>query len=173
MLGRPFRIQWRDDDHEETLAGAYRREHDAELRPRLHALWLLRRGEHLGQVAHLLGVHYRTVQQWVAWYRTGGLAEVRRHRHGGRQGAPSRLTAQQRQILIDHAATGALATALDAVVWVEQHFGVPYTEAGMLSLFRRLHLKRKVPRPLAGQASLATQAAWEKGASRRRWLPSG
>ena len=171
MLGRPFRVSWRDE--EEALAGAYRREHDAELRPRLHALWLLRRGERLGSVADLLGVHDRTIQQWVAWYRTGGLAEVRRHRHGGRQGAPSRLTAQQRQVLIDHAATGALATVLDAVHWVEQHFGVRYTEAGMHSLFRRLHLKRKVPRPLAGQASLAMQTAWKKGGSRTRWLPLG
>src|SRR5918912_435754 len=156
--GRPLRITWQEDEAE--LRAAYRRERDAELRPRLQALWLLRRGERLPEVADLVGSGYRTVQQWVAWYRTGGLAEVRRHPHGGRQGAPSRLTAQQRQILIDHAATGALATALDAVHWVEQHFGVPYTEAGMLSLFRRLHLKRKVPRPVAGQASLATQAAW-------------
>jgi transposase len=124
-------------------------------------------------VAELLGVHYRTIQQWVAWYRAGGLAEVRRHRHGGRPGAPSHLSAPQRQALLEQAATGAFATALDAVVWVEQQFGAHYTEAGMLSLFRRLHLKRKVPRPLAGQASMAAQTAWKRGASRTRWLPPG
>jgi transposase len=170
MLGRPFRIAWRED--EGVLAHAYRHERDAELRPRLHALWLLRRRGRLGAVAELLGVHYRTVQQWVSWYRQGGLAEVRRHRQGGRQGAPSRLSPAQRQALLDQAATGAFATALDAVGWVAQQFGVPYTAGGMHSLFRRLRLKRKVPRPLAGQASLAAQAAWKRGGSRTRWLPS-
>ena len=55
MLGRPFRIAWRDE--EPALREAYRRERDPELRPRVHALWLLRRGEPLGEVADLVGVH--------------------------------------------------------------------------------------------------------------------
>src|ERR671936_1686967 len=99
MLGRPFRIAWQDE--ESALREAYRRERDPEVLPRLHALWLLRRGERLGEVADLVGVHYRTVQQWVTWYRVGGLPEVRRHHTGGRQGAPSHLTAAQRRAPIE------------------------------------------------------------------------
>jgi transposase len=57
--------------------------------------WPLRRGGRPGEAADLVGVHYKTVQQWVAWYRPGGLAEVRHHRNGGRLGAPSRLSPAQ------------------------------------------------------------------------------
>jgi transposase len=166
MLGRPFRIAWRDD--EPVLRQAYKREREAELRPRLHALWLLRRGERLGAVADLVGVHYRTVQQWVAWYRRGGLAEVRRHRNGGRQGAPSRLSPVQRQLLVERAAADGFATIGEARAWAEQQFGVRYAYGGMRSLFHRLRLSWKVPRPLAQQASLSAQAAWKRGASPRR-----
>ncbi|MBI3950575.1 MAG: helix-turn-helix domain-containing protein [Acidobacteria bacterium] len=34
-------------------------------------------GKSLGEVTEVVGVGYRTVQRWVRWYRTGGLAEVR------------------------------------------------------------------------------------------------
>jgi transposase len=166
MRGRPLRIAWRDE--ESALREAYRRERDAELRPRLHVLWLLRRGERLGDVADLVGVHYRTAQQWVAWYRVGGLAEVRRHRHGGRQGAPSRLSAAQRQALIERAGADGFATIGEARAWAEQQFGVRYAYGGMRSLCHRLRLKWKVPRPVAVQASPQAQAAWKGGASPRR-----
>ncbi len=48
-------------------------------------------------VAELLAVHYDTVQTWVRWYRQGGLAEVRRHLSGGRQGRKPLLSAPQQQ----------------------------------------------------------------------------
>jgi hypothetical protein len=44
----------------------------------------LRSGWALGAVAKALGMHYRSVQRWAAWYRAGGLAGVRAHRMGGR-----------------------------------------------------------------------------------------
>jgi transposase len=157
---------WRDD--EAALREAYRQERDAALRPRLQALWLLRRGEPLGQVADLVGVHYRTVQPWAAWYRIGGLAEVRQHRHGGRQGAPSRLTPVQRRVLVERAAAEGFVPIGEARVWTEQRFGVRYAYGGMRSLFHRLRLKWKVPRPLALQASPEAQAAWKKGALPKR-----
>jgi hypothetical protein len=51
--------EWQED--EAALRAAYRREREAELRPRLQALWLLRRGERLPEVADVVGTHYRTV----------------------------------------------------------------------------------------------------------------
>ena len=47
---------------------------------------------------------------------------------------------------------------------MEQQFGVRYTEWGMRSLLHRLKISPKVPRPLAANADLAAQEAWEKGA---------
>lgn len=157
-----LKISWQDD--EATLFHLYKTGRDPELRPRLQALWLLRQGHPLGWVAQVVGAHYRTLQQWVAWYRQGGLAEVVKHRRGGRQGRAPYLTAEQQALLLEQAAQGAFATIGEAVAWVKRECGVAYTYWGMRSLFQRLKLKKKVPRPLAAKASLAEQEAWKKGA---------
>ena len=64
------------------------------------------------------------------------------------------------------AAEGAFRTIHDAVRWVRETFGVEYTYWGMRSLFNRLKIKRKVPRPRAVKADPEAQAAWKKGGSR-------
>jgi hypothetical protein len=76
MAGKRVEIVWAAEDTPETLGERYRRHEDGEVRTRLHALWLLRRGWGMPQVAEIVGVHYRTVQRWVGWYRHGaGLAK--------------------------------------------------------------------------------------------------
>ena len=88
MSGRPFRVTWGEEDTEEALKAAYERERDIELRRRLHGLWLLRSGWRLPLVTAAVGVHYRTVQRWVGWYREGGLANVVSHKMGGKGQEP-------------------------------------------------------------------------------------
>ena len=87
MIGRPFRVEWRPEDTREALKASYLAERDINLRTRLHGLWLLRSGRRLSAVASVLGVHYRTVQTWVGWYRDGGVEEVLSHKKG-RRGTP-------------------------------------------------------------------------------------
>ena len=87
MIGRPFRVNWRPEDTPEALKAAYRAERDTMLRTRLHGLWLLRCGRRLGEVASVVGIHYRTVQTWVSWYRKGGVEEVLSHRMKGKRTA--------------------------------------------------------------------------------------
>jgi len=87
------------------------------------------------------------VQHWVAWYRAGGLVEVRRHRMGG-YGQSSRLTPEQQERLAQEVATGRFPHAAAIHAWVAETFGVTYTEGGMYSLLERLHCAPKVPRPL-------------------------
>ena len=160
MRGRPLQIEWRDDAA--GLHRLYRTEAKPDLRPRWHALWLVRTGHAARQAARVLGVHERTVQQWLAWYRQGGVAGVRAHRRAG-PGQPARLTADQQAGLVAQAAQGAFHTAREAVGWVAETFGVRYTRWGMYTLFRRLGCKPKVPRPLGAKASLEAQAAWKGG----------
>ncbi len=162
MRGRRLRIAWQDD--ELTLWQRYRQEADPELRTRWHALWLLRQGRSVTAAAALVGVHRCPVQRWLAWYRQGGLAAVARHRQGGRQGRPPYLTAEQQAQLTAETAQGRIRMVGEAVRWVEQQFGVRYTEWGMRSLLHRLKISPKVPRPLAANADLAAQEAWKKGA---------
>lgn len=164
--GRPFVVAWREDDTEGALHAAYRAEQRADVGQRLHALWLLRSGKRrLGEVATVLGVEYRSVQHWVAWYRAGGLVEVRRHRMGG-YGQSSRLTPEQQERLAQEVATGRFPHAAAIRAWVAETFGVTYTEGGMYSLLERLHCAPKVPRPLHEKANLTEQDAWKKGGLR-------
>jgi len=158
--GRPLVIAWQDDAA--ALYARYQQETRRDLRPRWHALWLLRTGHTVRETAAVLGVHERAVQQWVAWYRVGGLAEVAAHRKAGK-GSRARLSGEQQGALLAEAATGRFRTATEALTWVQASFGAVYTRSGMHQLLRRLHCKPKIPRPLAEKADLETQAAWKKG----------
>ncbi len=71
MGARRMKIPWQEDA--ETLFRLYKGEPDPEIRPRLHALWLLRQGYPVAEVVKVLGVHERSVRRWIAWYRAGGV----------------------------------------------------------------------------------------------------
>ena len=128
---------------------------------RLHALWLVRRGESPTAVA-AVGVSRRSVQRWLGWYRAGGLARVRSPRRGG-PGKPCFLTPAQQERLVAEAATGMFRTGQAVRDWIEDRFGVAYTVAGVYTLMERLGLRLKVPRPQHPQVDPQAQAAWKKG----------
>ena len=109
-MARKVGVDWAPADTAAALHAQYRAEPVAEVRTRLHALWLLRRGEGPTAVAAVVGVGRNAVQRWLRWYREGGLEAVRTHRRGG-PGKPSFLTRDQAGQLVAEAATGRLATA--------------------------------------------------------------
>jgi len=160
-MARRLQIDWQED--EQTLYTLYKREKDHQNRTRLHALWLLRQGQAMYQVAGLVGVHYRTVQEWVAWYRRGGVAEVLRHRHGWHASVQRRLTSEQEAALKAKAAKGEIRTRGEAVAWAKVTYGVEYSYWGMRWVFDRLGMKKKVPRPRSAKASAEEQESWKKG----------
>lgn len=160
--GRPFVVAWREGDDAAALQAAYRKEKVAAVKPRLQALWLVRTGRRLAEVAAVVGADYRTAQRWVAWYRQGGLEAVRRHRQGG-QGQRPRLTPGQQTTVARAIATGRFRSVKEIHRWITEAFGVRYTEDGVESLVARLHARPKVPRPLHPKADLAGQEGWKKG----------
>lgn len=167
MAGRRLRVVWQATETVEALHDAYRAAGDAEVRMRLHGLWLLRGGRRVGEVADAVGVHYRTVQRWVRWYEQGGLVAVRAHRQGG-VGQPSRLTAAQHEQVAETVATGRFRTAAEIGAWIAATFGVTYRPGGLYSLLGRLRCAPKVPRPLHEKADLDAQDRFKKGGSRPR-----
>jgi transposase len=170
MAGRPFVMTWAEEDTEAALKTAYRAEADGKRRMRLHGLWLLRQGRPVEVVAAAVGVHRRTVERWVDWYRhQGGRAGVLTHRQGG-HGRPARLTAEQQEAVAVEVATGRFATARQVGTWIAATYGVSYRPGGVQDLLGRLRCHPKVPRPLHEKADLAAQAAWKGGACT---LPSG
>jgi transposase len=158
-----LQIEWQED--EATMKGRYLAEKDSQNRTRLQALWQLRRGRTTTEVAELVGKHPRTIQDWIAWYRQGGLEEVLRRRHGGHGGKASRLTVEQREELKAAASAGQVGCIQDGVQWAQEQHGVSYTYWGMRGVFARLELRKKVPRPRNPKASAEQQEAWKKGGS--------
>jgi transposase len=159
--GRKLTIEWAARDDAAGLYARYRQERRADVRPRLHALWLVRRGHTTREVAEVLGVDERTVQRWLGWYRAGGLGPIE-GRHAGSQGAPSFLTPEQKAELAaelaDEVATGRFRTAAEIRQWVAERWGVRYTEGGMYALLVRLRCAPKVPRPIHETADHLAQA---------------
>ena len=167
-MARPrFVVAWADTDTEAALRAWYRAEPDGAARMRLQGLWLLRRGRPVDEVAATVGVHRRTVDRWVAWYRAGGVAGVRAHRQGG-VGQPSRLTAAQREAVAAEVATGRFRSAAEIGAWIAGTYGVAYRPGGVYDLLGRLRCHPKVPRPLHEKADPAAQAAGKGGASPTR-----
>lgn len=164
--GRKLTVEWAAEDDAASLHGRYRRERRADVRPRLHGLWLVRTGKTTREVAEVLGVDERTVQRWLAWYRAGGLAPLE-GRHARGRGAPSFLTSEQKGEVADEVATGRFRTAAEIRAWVQEHWGVSYTEGGMYALLHRLRCAPKVPRPIHGKTDQLAQARWKKGGSRK------
>ena len=164
--GRKLTVEWGAADDAASLYARYRRERQADVRPRLHALWLVRTGRTTREVAEVLGVDERTVQRWLARYRGGGLAPLE-GRHAGSQGAPSFLTVEQRSELADEVATGRFRTAAEIRRWVEARWGGRYTAGGMYALLARLRCAPKVPRPVHDRADHLAQARRKRGGSHK------
>jgi transposase len=163
-------MDWQDSS--EALGAAYRAERSAEVRPRLQAVWLIRQGRSLADTAAVVGVHYRTVQTWLRWYRRGGLAELRRHHQAG-VGRPSWLSAAQQEALVAEAAQGVFFTAQDVQQWLAERFGVHYRRDSLYGLLARLGCRLKVPRPYNPRSSPEDQTAWKKGGSPTPSPPPG
>jgi transposase len=159
-----LKVAWAESAEE--LEPLYKAEKQVEQRTRLLALWHLRQGKRIEDVVEMLGVAYRTLQNWVNWYRCGGLAEVLRrvrgHGSNGEHGAY--LTALQQRALFAKVKLGEFRTIWDAVVWVEGRRGVCYTYKGLYDLLERHDCKPKVPRPVSVKANPVLQEQWKKGA---------
>ena len=86
-------------------------------------------------------------------------------RNGGHGGRQPWLNQEQEDELRRKADAGDFRAIAEAIDWVKQTFQITYTYWGMRSLFDRMKLKKKVPRPSNPKASAVEQEAWKKGGS--------
>ena len=127
MRGRPFQMDWR-----QAARGYGGRAHAglpaAERRHRAHeaaCAVAAAQGKTMGEVADIVGTHRRAVQDWVAWYRSGGLEEVAAHKKGG-EGVPRFLNPDQERALTDEVSSGRFRTAAEIRDWIESEYGASY-----------------------------------------------
>ena len=166
MIGRPVRINWCKEDTPETLKAAYLAQRDSILRTRLHGLWLVRSGWGLGEAARVVGVHERTVQTWVRWYREGGVEKVLAHKMGGR-GQPRYLSVEQERELTEEVSTGRFRTAGEIRDWIESEYAVSYTSGSVYTLLARLGCSPKVPVVLMRRRTQRDKGPGKRGALSR------
>lgn len=136
MRGRPLLVPWRHSAEElEALLAA---ERNPRRRQRLEALRLLRIGCRIKEVRDTLGVDYRTIQRWVAWYRAEGLDSVLQRTPGHRApGRRPKLTSEQTQVILARYEDGQFRSVREVVEWVREELGVEFTYSGMYAHLRR------------------------------------
>jgi transposase len=69
-MARSLDVDWQDDA--EALCQHYLESKDHQDRQRMQLLWLMRDGKTLKEAARTVGAGYRTAQNWIGWYRSGG-----------------------------------------------------------------------------------------------------
>jgi len=170
-MGGRLSVDWQESSVE--LKHRYQKEVHPQRRTRLQALWQLHQGKRIGDVVDLTGASYRSVQQWIRWYRQGGLSEALRrvvgHHAKGKKPFLNRL---QQRALVAKVQQGEFRTVWDVIEWVRSRWGVRYTYKGMYSLMKGHGLGVKVPRPRSEKADVQQprsgpgfgQIAWKKGA---------
>ena len=110
-------------------------EKDARLHQRLSALLWLDEGRTRAEVAGLLGVHGRTIKNWLKLYLKGGLTALCTLSYKGDVG---NLSVAQGQQLKAEVASGRFKCAAEAGAWVQATFGVLFSAGGMRKLLNRL-----------------------------------
>ncbi len=123
---------------------------------RLHAILLLDGGQNAQSVCSILQIHPNTLKRWVKTFVTGGEEALTTLNYTGGDG---NLTVAQQQQLVTWLDAEVRSTA-EAVAWVEQQFGVSYTDSGMVKLLKRLDYRFKQPDILPSQADPEKQAEW-------------
>jgi transposase len=163
MRGRPLHIEWRTEDTPETLHVAYRAERDPLIKPRLQALWMLRTGHQMVQVAEHVDFCYCAVQKWLGHYRRRGLTAL--FTRPVQPPPPQHLTDAQWEVVREHLRRGTTRTLDQLRRWILRELTVDWSYSGLRKAMSRQRLALKVPRPRHEKTDRAAQAAWRKGGS--------
>lgn len=131
---------------------------------RLHAILLLDSGQNAQSVCSILQIHPNTLKRWVSIFVTGGEEALTTLNYAGGDG---NLTVAQQQQLVTWLDAEVRSTA-EAVAWVEQQFGVSYTDSGMVKLLKRLDYRFKQPDILPSKADPEKQAEWVESYRQKR-----
>ena len=121
-------------------------------------------------IASALGVTAAAVSKWLAAWRHGGLAAVRRHPSPGR---PARLASEQKRLIPDFLSHGAEAYGFRGEGWtcariakvIEWEFSVRYHKGHVSRLMKQLQWTPQVPLTQALQRNEREIERWRQ----ERW----
>ena len=160
--GRSNKVKWQETEAE--LYELFAAETDVKKRQKLQFLWLIRIGNSLKKSCQTTAINERTGQRYLKWYREGGVENMLKRQHGGNRGQQaSFLTKEQQEALKAEADAGKVKTVWEGIEWVKKKYAVQYSYEGMRGVFKRLKLRKKVPRPQHIKSDDQAQDAWKKG----------
>ena len=158
----------RDDIGPEELRRRSRRESDGRVSARLIAIANALEGMDRTSAARLAGMDRQTLRDWVHRYNAEGIAGLCNRPAPGRR---PKLTEGQMAALKAVVLAGPDPAAdkitrwrlVDLCRWVDERWGVSYSETGMLRLLWSLDLSHRKTRPRHPQSSEKAQQAFKKG----------
>jgi transposase len=157
------------------LEQRYRQARDPVARSHYQIIWLLAQGEPTAAVVRVTGYSVNWVREVARRYRTDGPAGLGDRRHANPGGAPLLSPAQQQELrtaLAGPAPDGGLWTCRKVADWIGTKLGRPVAEVRGWEYLRRLGFTPQRPRPRETRADPAAQAAFKKGGSKPRSMPS-
>src|SRR5689334_19678379 len=131
------------------VAARFKTETNARFRERLHCLLLKDQGYTNTAIASILMVCPETITVWLDTFEQQGLEALCLMEVGG---SACYLTDEEIQALITALDTHTFHSAKQVAAWVQEQFGVLYSERGMQELLKRLGYTRQKARLLPSQA---------------------
>jgi transposase len=163
MKGIYFTREERDMlEHERDIA---RKNKDLDLFVKTNSILLVSDGHLQKDVADMLGVPLRTLEWWIAQYRTTGMSSFLKGPYPGRR---SLLTAEQKKELVDIIVGGPEEAGFDTGVWtaatvgslIKSRFGVDYCHSQVRRILGQEGLSVQVPRRSLSEANPEEQLDW-------------
>lgn len=140
----------------EDMWRRFKQTDDRRVAERLHAILLLDSGQNADAVSTILHIHPKTLKRWINAFAAGGEDALTSFKYVGGDGW---LTDEQQQQFTTWLDAEVRSTA-EAITWVEQQFGLSYSDSGMRKLLKRLDYRYKQPAVLPAKAKPDVQAAW-------------
>lgn len=153
------------------VAARFKTETNPRFRERLHCLLLKDQGYTNLQIASVLMVCKETITVWLDTFEQQGLEALCRMEVGG---SDAYLTAEEIQALTKELDKHTFQSAKQVAAWVEEQFGVVYSQRGMQELLKRLGYTRQKARLVPENADQEAQALFFRGVGngQARWLCS-
>ena len=145
---------------ETELRTLEKRQSNAKLLLRTQLLRLLKSGEflQLKKAVEILGITEKYGYDLWNKYKTEGLGSYLQLNYRANR---AKLNEEQKAKLVKRARMGFDSQA-EAREFIENQFGVQYTQQGISLLFQRLKIKAKVPRPFNIKADEGQQSSYKK-----------
>ena len=150
----------------EDMWRRFKQTDDHRVAERLHAILLLDSGQNADAVSSILHIHPKTLKRWIKAFASGGEDALLSLKYVGGDGW---MTDEQQQQFTTWLDSDVRSTA-EAITWVEQQFGLSYSDSGMRKLLKRLDYRYKQPAVLPAKANPEAQAAWVDKKKKKKGL---